>query len=369
MSEFKLYFWPIETVARDLGYKLELADQINDENSLHVFARPWTLSYAALFLQGVNWVGQNLFHKYCFSNHDTADLVRKRGGQIFYFDEEGGFYFPKKLAEDVFRHRYLKKKFGEKDCIFVWGKAQMKILDSMGLNSILVGHPRFQQRVRKSKANKNAILILTNFSLIFSQKSFLNEFDKEYFPTRRTESITDAGRLFDFVSNIESGKQIFIRPHPSEDLNLYDQMFRHIPNVTILPRQSLAESFAISNKVYHFNCTSALDAYCLGLETQNLGNSSSTIIDEIPKNQQSEFFSKWLVFPSKSKTITKIIKERSVYSKANRKWFVYFLIALFETIYLLRTTFIGNYEKNKFGNMPASSKNRAFNKQFIIRNG
>jgi surface carbohydrate biosynthesis protein len=358
----KLFFWPIETSSREFQYKVDLAKKLECTNSLHIFARPWTLSYLALFCSKVNWIGQNVNHKFRINKKKLSSIIVKKGGRVFYFDEEGGFYYPEELAEKVLKHRYSNINPTELHHVFSWGSTQNKILSKMGFNCSDVGHPRFDKVPKETDRDDNFknILIMTNFSLILSEKNFLNEFDDEYFPRRKAESIKDLAKLIMFISQ-QSKKKLLIRPHPSEDLMLYKKLFQHFDNVQVLEREPLKNALKRASKVYHFNCSTALDALTSGIETYNLSSGNSTIIKDLPTSLRQEINSEWLSFPSKKLQILDVISNQSVTRRSELKvWWVNILINFLELSYGLRSLIKGTYEQEKFGDMKSLNNGKTY---------
>ena len=130
----RIFFFPLETSSRDYPYKKRLSDAIYKNGDIHIFARPWVLSYLCLFVRDVNWIGQNVNHKFRFSGKKLSQYIKSKNGKIFYFDEEGGFYYPSELAHEVIRHRYESLSIEDIDYVFSWGICQNTIVSEMGFN-------------------------------------------------------------------------------------------------------------------------------------------------------------------------------------------------------------------------------------------
>ena len=77
-----------------------------------------------------------------------------------------------------------------------------------------------------------------------------------------------------------------------------------------IPRKKLIRS----NKIYHFNCTTALDAYCYGLKTNDLSDESFTILNDLKLTD--DFSSLWLTYPPK---IDILEEDLNTYSKRPRQ--------------------------------------------------
>lgn len=347
----RLFFMPVETVPRDLEYKYFLCREIYDEGDLFVIARPWILQTLCNIFSGINWIGQNCFEISKFTKESVKSNLDKKKGMLFYFDEEGGVY-PIERGEEIFLNRFFNTSLDQNDKIYVWGRKQFNLASDLGLNPTLVGHPRFRKKknskISKKKSSKD-ILVLTNMSLLMTNRDFSYQFASKEIPEERLykESLKNFEKLLNFIG--QNKEKILIRIHPSEDRNLYINFFRNFKNVEILPRESLEDSFSRSNNIFHFNCTTALDAYCHGIEVTNLADGNFTILSDINNN---EFSSEWLHFPCDMEKILKDIKKFAK-QKSNItyiKYFIYFLCLSLEIVYKIREFLkSNNYQNEKFG--------------------
>ncbi len=358
----RLFFMPVETVPRDLEYKYYLCRNIYEKGDLFVFARPWVLQTLCNLFNSINWVGQNCFEVSKFTKESVKSNLDKKKGMLFYFDEEGGIY-PIERDQEIFRKRYSNKSLNQNDRIYVWGLKQFNLLKELGLNSLLVGHPRFRKKKNSNVSLKKSvkdILVLTNMSLLMSNRNFSHQYaSKEIYEERLyKDSLKNFEILLNFIG--QNKDKILIRIHPSEDRELYIDFFRNFKNVEILPRESLEDSFSRSDNIFHFNCTTALDAYCHDIEITNLGDGSFTILSDI---NDKEFSSEWLHFPCDiekiSQDIKKFAKQKSNISSI--KYFIKFLCLLLEVIYKIRELLMSDkYQNEKFGKFFGFSNSRKF---------
>lgn len=349
---------PIETASRELNYKVRLAESIKKEGDIIIIGKIWLVQRLARIFRFMNWIGQNCFEKSRIDGKTTAESLRKNSGKLFYIDEEGGVY-PDDMAESILKSRYLRKRFTGDDIIFSWGQRQKEILNDMGIKNYAVGHPRFfiEKTERLIDSNTN-ILIMTNFSLVFSERSFReNYFDKSVFENRLSETTLNISKLFKFVAEQSSQTKIYIRVHPSEDDQVYRLMFRHFKNVHILRREDLELSLLRSGRVYHFNCTTALDSYARGISTTNLADGNVSIIKDIPSSSNS-MQSQWLIFPCDYHNIKRLINNNAKIYEKNilNIYLIYVALFLFSILHHLRSPSIFNkYEKGKLGSVGTKS--------------
>ena len=346
----KLFIIPVEICSRELEYKFNLGKNLtlSGDNRV-VLCRPWVAQKLGILFKKLNWIGQNLFESGRLFKNQVIDYLHENNSKVFYFDEEGGVY-PESMCDDVFEKRYAKKHLLPQDCVFSWGCAQFKLLKKMGVYSYALGHPRFIKRSTSLMPNSNSVLIMTNFSLAFASMSFSDRyFDKQVYQMRQQAMLKDISNLFDLLNSLDAAVDIHIRPHPSEDRQLYRDLFRHYDNIFIRDNEDLLESFRFAVTLYHFDCTTALDALCCGIPSVNLGDNPVTIISDIKDNGLS---SNWLNFPCELGSIENVINQKSIVSNMGRMHFRFFVacVYVFECAYLVKELFSStSYSKDKFG--------------------
>jgi surface carbohydrate biosynthesis protein len=354
----RIFLMPIEIASRELKYKVRLAESIKKEGDIIIIGKIWLVQRLARIFRFMNWIGQNCFEKSRIDGKTTAESLRQNGGKLFYIDEEGGVY-PDDMAESIFKSRYSRKCFTDDDIILSWGQKQKEILNDMGITNYAVGHPRFVIENTEHPIESNAnILIMTNFSLVFSERSFReNYFDKSVFESRLSEATLNISKLFKFVAEQDGKTVINIRVHPSEDDQVYRLMFRHFKNVHILRREDLDVSLLRSGRVYHFNCTTALDSFARGISTTNLADGNVSIIKDIPSSSHS-IQSQWLIFPCDYHNIERLINNNARPYEKNvlNICFIYAALFLFSILHHLRSLLIfSKYEKGKLGSVATKS--------------
>ena len=345
----RVFFMPVETSSRDLEYKSFIARKIFKKGDIFVFARPWVLQTLTNIFANINWLGQNCFEVSKLFKKSVKDNLKFKNGQLFYIDEEGGI-FPNERAEEILTKRYAKKDFSKDDMVYCWGSRQQSIIKKLGIEAQIIGHPRFRPKEFPKPSKKEEILVMTSMTLMMSERNLAPAYVSEEIFIERLykDSVNNFEKLISFVRN--SKENILIRNHPSESRETYEKIFKNLKKVTILPRESLEKSLSRSNKIYHFNCTTALDAYCYGLKTNDLSDESFTILNDLKLTD--DFSSLWLTYPPK---IDILEEDLNTYSKKTKTGIMFktFLISsclLLELIYRLRTIINRDrYQDEKFG--------------------
>ena len=275
--------------------------------------------------------------------------LKKNRSRVIYIDEEGGVY-PKHLSDEIFEKRYNSRDMILCDVILAWGKRQHQILTEKGLRSICVGHPRFSIKQNKNLNSEDPIIIMTNFSLLTSALSFKSRyFDEDIYSERLWHQTQDLAALLMKINTIGPNKDIIIRPHPSEDIQLYIDLFRNLENVKVQKNIELRDAFSSISAHYHFDCTTSLTALSLGIPTVNLGKIPTTIISDI---NDGSLTSDWLLLPHNEKLMKETIYSeiQSVSSTKINAISIIISAYLLETVYaLLGVVSRNRYQSNKFG--------------------
>ena len=345
----RVFFMPIETSSRDLEYKSFIARKILKNGDVFVFARPWVLQTLTNFFSNINWLGQNCFEVSKLFRKSAKDNLKLKNGQLFYIDEEGGI-FPNERAEEILSKRYAKKDLSKGDKIYCWGSRQQSILKKFDIEAQNIGHPRFRSKEFSKPSKKEENLVMTSMTLMMSERNLAPAYVSEEIFNERLykDSVKNFEKLISFVRH--SKENILIRTHPSESRETYEKIFNNLKKVTILPRESLEKSLSRSTKIYHFNCTTSLDAFCYGVKTKDLSDESFTILNDLKSS--GDFSSVWLTYPPK---IDLLEKDLNTYSKKTKtsitfKTFLIFSCLLLELIYRFRTLINRDkYQDEKFG--------------------
>lgn len=348
-----IFFYPIEIVNREFNYKKDLSLKISKKPALHIYGHPWILCTLTRFIEKINWFGQNIFEYNEFFRNTTAEVLRKKKGKIFFIDEEGGVY-PKEESSYYFNNRLKNQFFKKGDFIFAWGQEQKKLYEKKGFFAFNLGHPRFTPCENKTNMDvkRNEILIISSCSILTSSKNYNKELGNERFNFEIVNHTEKFSKLLKVVlENIN--KKIQIRPHPSEDIKLLKKFFRHYKNVNISNSNNVLEDIYQSKIIYHFNCTTSIEAFTSGINVINLSKRKYTIIDDLDKNKIYE--SKWITYPANIDRIIEIIAKNSVSSFTSPTYIIFigllvyfvFLFQLSRPIYRYSIRKGGRYKKPK----------------------
>ena len=230
-------------------------------------------------------------------------LARKGGNTYKYFHSLGhrviswceeGIVYPS--AEFYRRFRVFSEALDEVDMFFAWGQNQADdILSevSEGKNKIiLAGNPRldllrskyrgvFDKEVRDIKNEyKSFILVNSNFAAFthkLGNEVVIENLKKggrivtkedEAFYRGRAENRQQLFQYFvEMLNELNSSlnnRTIVLRPHPSEDMGIWENAISGLENVKLVRRGSAIPWIIASELLIHNNCTTGLEAYLLG---------------------------------------------------------------------------------------------------------
>lgn len=350
-KRFHIYLYPIEISSREFPYKFFLSTLLDDSPSIHIFSYPWILQTLLLFAWPVNWIGQNIFEFSSLHKRRIISTLRQRKSHLFFFDEEGGVY-PSSQASEYFLARNSHLYLSNSDTVFSWGRKQQQLLSQKGINSFCYGHPRFQNfkcsPIPLSNPYKfNYSLIISSCSILTSSKNYSNELGQQRFLFELKNHSDKFSKILKLVSAHPDVKYV-LRPHPSESVSLIRNFFRHFDNVVIDNSNFLSSQLYYADSIFHFNCTTSLDALSLGISVSNLSELKYTAVSDIDNIYESD----WLHYPANVQSIISVIKARSVSTSIN-PYFVLILLFFLDIVYLFnrpRKSF--SYQFSKSGWLP-----------------
>ena len=294
-------FLPIETINRDLDFRLLLACAYAKPHHRFFVGFHGAVYPLALRMRSGLFVGKHfILLEPARETYARYHALKDRGIVCMHLDEEGAVY---QGDEEHWRHN-LRWQFDPcalqaEDYMCTWGDFQRDFYLSLGPkcapNIRTTGHPRFElykRAYREYYAEDVAalraqygdfILINGNFTIAnnglgladtFSWRSGYNPNDqvvardatvtrKGYFEwwAHTSHVLVNFVRLINRLSLRFPKHNIIIRPHPSEDWNYYTTIFNGIPNVHVKHSGPVAPWLLASKVLIHDGCTTAIEAF------------------------------------------------------------------------------------------------------------
>lgn len=221
--------------------------------------------------------------------------LKRRGFTAIHLDDEGAVFV---AGEDEWRlilERRLDVGFmDERDFVCTWGEWQREVYTrrrpSFASQVVVTGHYRFDlyregvrdffERETRRLRERYGRFVLLNTNLpdanhgagpraVFAIK---NGFDPAS-PRRRgviinrwASSATLIGNILKLANRISlefPDRNVVIRPHPSENMELYETVFRDIPNVFVVREGGVAPWILAADALVHDGCTTGIEAYLM----------------------------------------------------------------------------------------------------------
>ena len=284
---------PVENQVRELDAKLLLAAAAAEKGFPVIIGSRFYVNFALPYLPRGVVIAKSMRSVSAV----TLDLTRRLGHDVVAWDEEGLVRF---TSPEYYAWRYSKRAFATAKYLFCWGQDDAEFFKSYpgynGAPIYVTGNPRMdllRQDVRGFYADEVAalrekfgdyILVNTNFSFANNFVEDLNlvqsDPDNDSFKISRTgrglsrhfakgmgdhqEKIFAAFReLVPMLSAHFPQKTIVIRPHPSENHEVWRDIVRDQSNVHVLHEGNVVPWLMACDVLLHNGCTTAVEAAVL----------------------------------------------------------------------------------------------------------
>lgn len=311
-------FFPIETINRELDYKIALSSMLDLGGNDILFAHHDLIDKYIGFLHTGIYFGKNIMNP---QKKNLYYIAKKNNFSIAHLDEEGGVY--QGLANDIksFIDTRLDISYMNKDdAVFTWGSFQKKHFDlkkkelQSQTPTYKTGHFRFElikpslNNFYKKEINdiqKNYgdfILICTTFGFAISPYGYQDTFSKrngygvdERKTTRLVEEWNEQliklgsfVKLIHFLSKNNPNKLFIIRHHVAEDRNFYDSSLKNLKNIRIITEGNSFSWILASKLIIHNGSTTGIEAFLankpvINFQTNPNKNYDSLIVEKIGK--------------------------------------------------------------------------------------
>ena len=291
----RIIFIPVETIARELDYKIVLASKLlSKDNIIFLGQHDFLDSIVRIFKNGM-YIGKNVFKDSFPCSHDLFGRYKRKNFSIAWLHEEGGIYAGDKSNWKIVLNELLDPSvLKSDDAILTWGEFQKNHYTKKAIAKLTnVGVPRFNLSLESplrliiNKFNrvqeKDYVLINTNFSTVNYHS------DREKMLLNLTNSFIDAeeniklvkhfvsqnkifSHFIDLVTNLATKypNQLFVfRPHPTESIKIYKLLFATFSNVRVSKEFSAVEWMDKSQCLIQNGCTTSLEAYFMGKKVIN----------------------------------------------------------------------------------------------------
>ena len=289
MKDKKIVFIPVETISRELDFKITLGHAIADENTVCFIGQHNYLNKLFKYFNGGIYVGKNVFPDLLPCRLDYFEELKRNHFSLYYYHEEGGVFKGDKKDWQVSLSRQIDPSLLAKDdCLLCWGPFQKDFYlaskPQCRIENIGVG--RFdlsaEQNLRKLVHNfsevhlSDFILINTNFAVVnhylgptemlkfLSSKSLNNQKAYESDLLWYSEVTQIMGSFLELLVKLASSypnETFVLRPHPTESMQIYEEVAKNYKNIVISKSSSAIDWINKSKAIIHNGCTTSLEAY------------------------------------------------------------------------------------------------------------
>jgi surface carbohydrate biosynthesis protein len=282
---------PIETIVRELDYRLVLAALLANKHRRIFIGRSPTTYRLARQMKGGVYVGKHIFHGK--PGEPVYRQAKQRGFVVLHHSEEGAVFTGREDAWEFELRRQLDvNEVAAEDFVCTWGDYQRDFYKRgnppCAENILTVGHPRFDlvkpkygalyeddvQRIRAKYGD--FVLINSNFAIVSNPVGTHRSFSRPegYDPdddvvrerfvsfwARVSRTLASYMALVHKLSIRRKDINFVFRPHPSDDMVFYQGVFNSIPNIHVVREGAVAPWIRASRVVIHDGCTTGLEAH------------------------------------------------------------------------------------------------------------
>lgn len=226
------------------------------------------------------------FHKSAYKRR-MQQYKREMGATIAILDEEAGIAIPSRMVEDFCKNRYESLSKDAYDYVFTIGDGYTRRLLSMpnmkGINVISTGWPRIDLwREEYSSIHSKKVTELRDlhgdYWLFVSSFGFTSKEGYEYQLSRASyeEDIKTLHNVYsalhnyiDLLKNLaaDGTQNIIIRPHTSESIEEWSDIFKHYPNIKVIRQGDITPWLLAASGVITYRSTVNVQAALNGIPT------------------------------------------------------------------------------------------------------
>ena len=319
---------PIETIDRELDYKLFLAVSLVNKNINVIVAQHDYFNFACSRFKGGIYIGKNVFKSHFPQseiekpiNLSFYENLKANDISLFHLDEEGGVI---PGDEDGWKQglnfRLDPGILKEDDYVFTWGNFQKKHYASKESslpesNFIDTGYPKlelyrprfryyYKKIIEEIKGKYGSyILINTNQNIANAlggiEYMLQEDIEKVCFTSKdeslRLEFIHRWAHQNKVVSNFivlihtlsiaMPDKTFVVRPHPGEDPNFYRLMLAGLKNVHVDKTGAVHPWIMAADLIIHDGCTTAVEAFLAEVPVVTYKSTTTEPCEQMLPNQ------------------------------------------------------------------------------------
>lgn len=296
----KLLLFPVETISRELDFKLVLAGYCADKGRQIFLGNHTDIYELGRQVKHGLYVGKNLLNVSPRRLTECYEDLKRNRFRVVHLDEEGAIF----SGDEPMWKEELVRKFDPgwleaEDYACAWGEFQAEVYRELkpacAEHIRVTGHPRFnlcherflplyeEETGRLREAYGRFILVNTNFT----RGNFGTEPD--YFFKRYKVKAEDRElrgmlveefaytqqkvalyiRMLNRLSDEFADCRIILRPHPSEGVRLYEAILKYVPRAEVCSEGGLIAWLRAAECLIHCGCTTGIEGWLCGVPVFN----------------------------------------------------------------------------------------------------
>lgn len=289
--------FPIETINRELDFRLFLAVMCARQGGRVFVGQPWELALLGRYMDGGVYLGRPFDPFFPDCDLTQYRMLKEHGITLVHLDEEGAIFPGEEDRWRVALDRQLDpRRLAADDYVCTWGEFQRQHYRSLapicGSNIHTTGHPRFDLYKPRYRAyyEDEAVTLRARFGsfiLVNTNLAYANDAvgPKKIFskrggyvagdPRKRLDHIRFWAHVSHTLANMVTvvtrlsiefpDTQVVVRPHPSESIDFYQTVFDGAPNIHVVREGHVAPWLLAAGVLLHDGCTTAVEAFLGGL--------------------------------------------------------------------------------------------------------
>jgi surface carbohydrate biosynthesis protein len=298
---------PVETIARELDYKLFFAASLaNSGVNVIIAQHDYLNANFCRFKEGV-YIGKNIFRSPFTKNDDTPktdlrfyDKLKKNNITLLHLDEEAAVWFEgEKEWRAELDQRLHPDVLKDTDYIFTWGSFQAKHFQnksSLFPSSHIIdsGHPKYdlckpkfgeyyKEEIDKIKTKYGSFILINTktatpnnvsgitYAFAISAKEYVSDPQQRAKLVRewayQNKVLTDFVTLLHKLCVIFPKKTFVVRPHPGEDPEYYRAVFTGVKNIYVAKSGAVQPWIMAADLVIHDQCTTGVESFLAEIPT------------------------------------------------------------------------------------------------------
>lgn len=280
---------PVEVKNRELHAKVFLSKHAAERGFNVILGRKNDLNELIAYMPPGVYLGLGAFENF----RPFYERLKRRGFVVVVNEEEGLVTYADSMYVDM---RVSSATLRQIDELFTWGKENQKVLTKafpeFAGKFQITGNPRFDllkpQNRRVYAAEMEEITArYGRFVLVCTCFSSINHFDRnldyvkslidkktlksresiENFERYREVKVKTFAAFLDAIPRLAAANplvNIVVRPHPSENMDVYRELETRFPNVHVEARFSVHPWIISAEGIVHHYCTTSIEALAAG---------------------------------------------------------------------------------------------------------